>query len=65
MDRPSLRARPRLFIRACDDERLEIADYAAMHKQKLRETANLRQSVTFTQHLLQPLLAFAKPPPGG
>jgi len=34
-----------------------------MHKQKLRETANLRQSVTFRQQPAQTTLAFAKPPP--
>ncbi|MFN4359008.1 hypothetical protein [Sphingopyxis alaskensis] len=61
---PACRARPRLFIRARDDERFEIADIAAMHKRKLRRMANPWQSVTFAQQRVGPTLAFAKPPQG-
>jgi len=62
---PTCRACPHLFIRARDDERFEIADIAAMHKQKLRRSPNPWQSVTFAQQRARAPLAFAKPPPGG
>jgi (E)-4-hydroxy-3-methylbut-2-enyl-diphosphate synthase len=45
---PALRVHASL-VRACNDERPEIADFAAMHKQKLRIGLIQHQSVTFAQ----------------
>jgi hypothetical protein len=39
----------------------EIADFVAMHKQKLQQGPIPRPTVTFTQHWAAPRLRFAKP----
>jgi len=53
---PALRVHASL-VRACNDERPEIADFVAMHKQKLRARPIPRQSVTFAQQPRRPCLA--------
>jgi len=65
-DRPSLPLRVHassygpVTTNAC-----EIADFAAMHKRKLREATNRRQTVSFAQQRAWDTPGFAKPLPDG
>ncbi|HEV7311665.1 hypothetical protein [Sphingopyxis sp.] len=43
----------------------EVADFVAMHKRKLRQMSNQRQTVSFAQQPQWRIAGFAKPPPGG